>query len=395
MSANLVFISYQHRDRRLASLLAQELQLRGVIPWVDKTPGGFAAGDPSEAAARRVIGEAASGFVLVLTKHTWCSDFIKTIEVPEALARLRRDPHFWGCVVSPEYGMGEISSTMREQWGADFTQFHGYSRNRRARESVQSFMNRVATEVLRKHLDTQAPANVDRIEISVSSFEPVPGSPDELLHLDVFHPLQGNPYHNGTWERFLEGMQDAKVEVARRYGRPRLLVNGSKHFTAAFLTGRVFNRFPLDIRQTPMEVWSSDGELIPMDQFQVTYLPGSHREHTLVVEVATGEKDIARGVDSLIGSGRLANGGRLQIRPNNGRVNVTDVIARSLAHHICSEIDKVTRNKRTEQIHLFVAIPQALLMTLGTLFQGMPEVHVYEWTGTEYVKTLIVPARLR
>lgn len=395
MIVNRVFISYQHKDNRLAALLAQELQLRGIIPWVDKNPGGFAAGDPSETEARRVIREVVSGFVLVLTKNTWRSEFITTIEVPEALARLQRDPHFWVCVVSPEYGMGDISDKMQAQWGTDFTKFHGYSRNRRGRESVQSFMKRVGTEALRKHLDTQAPASTQRIEISINSFEPVPGSPEELLHLDAFHALGGHLRHTSVWERFLEGMQDAKVEMARRYGRARILVNGSKHYTAAFLAGRVFNRFPLDIRQTHAEVWSSDGEHSLLEQFEVKYRPGSHLEHTLLVELATGEKNIARGVDSLIGSGQLKNGGRLQVRPSNGRVNITDTISRSLAHRIYSEIDKATRSKRTEQIHLFVAVPQALLITLGTLFQGMPEVHLYEWTGTEYVKTLIVPSRLR
>lgn len=210
MIMNLVFVSYQHKDSLLAQMLGEELQLRGVIPWIDKKPGGFWAGDPSEAEARRVIREDISGFVLVLTAHTWCSDFIKRIEVPEALARRKRDPDFWICVVSPEYGMGEISTLMRERFGDNLAQFHGYSRDRRGRETIPSFMRRVAAEFLRKHIHTQVPTDPASIEISVNSYEPVPGSAEELLRLDVYHPLRSRPFHAQTWKRFMVAVQDAK-----------------------------------------------------------------------------------------------------------------------------------------------------------------------------------------
>jgi len=39
-----------------------------------------------------------------------------------------------------------------------------------------------------------------------------------------------------------------------------------------------------------------------------------------------------------------------------------------------------------------VAAPRATVMTLATLFQGMPDVHLYEWDGTHYRKSAVVPA---
>lgn len=113
--------------------------------------------------------------------------------------------------------------------------------------------------------------------------------------------------------------------------------------------------------------------------------------------MATGHKNLSTGVDQLVESRELEIGGRIRIRPRNGRVEVNDSISRSLAHQVYREIDRAANmsNRPVESVHLFVAAPQAFFMTLGTLFQGMPEVHLYEWTGCGYAKSLVIPSRLR
>lgn len=248
----------------------------------------------------------------------------------------------------------------------------------------------MARATLDKHLDTQAPVDRQRIEIQVSSREVLQGSPDELLRIDATSLLGGEVDNPEAWARLLAGMRDVKQQLAARYGRPRLLVNGSKHFTSAFMAGRMFNRFPLDIRQTAAEFWRSDGETEALDGFTIGYEPGSYTMRTLLVELATGEKDTRSGVDALIASGSLPNGGRLTVRPKAGRVNVNERISRSLAQQVYSEIDRAVNTKETDQVHLFVAAPQSFFMTLATHFQGMPEAHLYEWNGTEYHKSAIV-----
>lgn len=192
----------------------------------------------------------------------------------------------------------------------------------------------------------------------------------------------------------MAGLMDVKLEISNRFGRPALTVNGSKHLTAAFLTGRVFNRYQLNIRQGD-EYWSTAGSAASLDSFAIDYRPGSFARHALTVEIATGHKDIASGVDALIETDQLDLGGRLQVRPVEGRVNVTDPISRSLAQLVYSEIDRTANSKPTTEIHLFAAAPQSTLMTLGTLFQGQPHVHFYEWTARGYVKSIVIPSRLR
>lgn len=94
MIQNCVFLSHQHGSAPAVRRLAVELQVRGIIPWVDKLPGGFAAGDGSVEEARRIVRDEASAFLLYLTEKAINSCFIREIEIPEALARRNRQPSF-------------------------------------------------------------------------------------------------------------------------------------------------------------------------------------------------------------------------------------------------------------------------------------------------------------
>lgn len=387
---NRVFLSYQHESFAAISQLADELRFRGIVPWVDKLPGGFKAGDHSEREARRVIQEESSAFVLYLTEKVLCSDFIRCIEIPEARLRQRRDPSYPLVVVSPDYRFGALRTLTKDHFGVDLTPAHGYAREEA--EALEDFWVRVSRQILHRHMH-DLPRSADTFTLSVNTYERM-ALMDEGLYIDATHALDGDVSRADVWERLLAGMQDAKREVSNRFGRPRLIINGSKHLTAAFMTGRVFNQYPLDIRQKD-EYWTSDAPIELLDSFVVDYHPGAYTNPSLSVEIATGHKDIAAGVDTLITSGQLNPGGRLRIRPTQGRVNVTGSISRSLAHVAYSAIDEATNAQPTNEIHLFAAAPQAFLMTLGTLFQGMPENHLYEWTADGYIESLVVPSRLR
>lgn len=392
MIPNCVFLAHHNESQGTVNQLAQELQLRGLVPWVDKLPGGFSAGDGLEEEARRVIREEASAFLLYLTDKALKTQFIRDIEIPEALARRGRQPSFPIYAISAQYSFGEIAPLTEEHYGASLASYHGYSLNVRHLETEDEFILRVARGALEKHLDIQKLEDPQSIDVQVSSWESMKSTPEELLRVDATHLVDGKLDSPVTWARILTALVDIKRQLAVHYGRPRLVVNGSKHLTTAFIVGRVFNRFPLDIRQTASEYWRTYGALFPVPSFSFEHTPGSFAARTLIVEIATGDKDISKGVDDLIARGQVVKGGRLKVRPIQGRVNVTDVISRSLSQETYSAIDLAMRVQPTDQLHLFAAAPQAFFMTLGTLFQGMPDVYLYEWTGTKYLPTAVVPS---
>ena len=45
-----------------------------------------------------------------------------------------------------------------------------------------------------------------------------------------------------------------------------------------------------------------------------------------------------------------------------------------------------------EEIHIFAAVPQTMMVMLGMVFRGTPPVVLYEWTGSEYCRSLWLEA---
>lgn len=277
MTRNLFFLSYQNESIDDITQLAYELQFRGIVPWVDKLPGGFQAGDPSELEARRVIGEDSSGFLMYVTEKALDSGFVNNIEVPEALERQRREPAYPIVVVSPQFKFSELKQLTKEKFGIDLTFANGYARNED--ELTGRFLAKVAVHILRKHI-SMLPSQRGAFELSVNSYDSIASTPSELLRIDATQALGRYVTNTAIWSRLLEGVQDAKCEIANRFSRPRLVINGSKHFTAAFIVGRVFNQFRLDIRQKD-DYWSTAGSIQELNQFGVEYLPGFlYESHT-------------------------------------------------------------------------------------------------------------------
>lgn len=189
MVKNCVFLSHQHDSIGSITQLADELRFRGIVPWVDKLPGGFRAGDDSEHEARRVIKNESSAFVLYLTDRALCSDFIGRIELPEALLRKQREPSYPIVVISPHYRFSELRSLTKEHFGFDLAQAHGYTRS--GDETTEQFLTRVSRQLLHRHVH-DLPDVADELWLSVNTYERMASAPDEYLYLDATHALEAD-----------------------------------------------------------------------------------------------------------------------------------------------------------------------------------------------------------
>lgn len=88
-----IFLCHAHEDAPEIRLLAEELRLRSVAPWVDKE-GGCKVGDESAGEAERAIDEDCFGLLFYATPEAFKSDFIRQVEIRRALRRKERDPSF-------------------------------------------------------------------------------------------------------------------------------------------------------------------------------------------------------------------------------------------------------------------------------------------------------------
>ena len=194
-----------------------------------------------------------------------------------------------------------------------------------------------------------------------------------------------------AWARLLAGLRDVKAHIAATFGRPRLSVHGSKHLTAAFVFGRVFAPFELDIRQTPTSVWRTDAPISPAVPLVVEMDEAAIDTGTLVIEVASRDKDISVGVDALL-EVLPTPAVRLHLRPPDSPLDLDNALCRAMVAQVYAEIGRAMRGRSISAIHLFAAAPQAFMMMLGREFKGMPPVQLYEWNDGRYIPSLYVPA---
>jgi hypothetical protein len=250
-------------------------------------------------------------------------------------------------------------------------------------DSIAQGLATVAEETLEKLVCGHRALGADKIRIQYGTREIFPSGEEELLCIDG-----RSVYRNDgiiSWEDLLAGLRNVKRVIAKAFGRPVLIVEGSKHLTSAFLFGRVFQPFELQIRQTPAEYWTSSGVTAELELDVRTELKPCD---DLVVTVASGDKTLLASAVETVGQTSTS---QLSIAPVGDRFNLAADSSRWLASAVYRHIDKAVATVKPKRLHLFMAIPQATAMKLGQKFAGMPDTIVYDWNGNSYEAGKMIP----
>jgi len=391
MPISKLFLSHYSRYAAEVGEFATELRLRGIVPWVDKD-GGFTVGDHSEVEARRAIREDCFGLALYASSEVFERPFIRDVEIDEVKRALRQSDDFIVFALTRSLSFDELARRSVESFGLDLSPYHTY---RVSDGDLESF-GRIAAEIVTRVLRSTAPASPTTLRLQFSTREVMPDDPLDVLCINAVSLLGDAPSDDGAWLRTLAGLQDVKAAIAGILGRPRLAVGGSKHLTAAFMFGRVFAPFELDIRQTPTDWWSTDCRAAP-PPLATTLSTREAGAPALVVEVVGRYKDVGAGVDEYFRTaGTQAPIARLHLEATNPPLNIDNAMCRGIATQTYDEIEKALlalsrRGTPAHEIHLFVSAPQSFMMMLGREFKGMPAAVLYEWTGEQYVRTCRLP----
>jgi len=384
-----LFLSHFSHHSKEIRLLAKELRYRGIVPWIDKE-GGFAVADQSEAEARRAIREDCFGMLLYATEDIFARWFVTHIEMDEAKLAKRNDSRFLLFAIPRGMTFLELKEKSLSTYGVDLSANHTIALPDGCDLRIEQ--SRIASEILRKFLQEIPDSPNGEITIQVSTHEVFPPSVGEVLCVDGREAcrLDSEPEEFG---RLCTGLCDAKHEITHRFGQPRLRVEGSKHLSAAFALGRVFSQFRMNIRQRipstgVEEYWSSDSTYTGRDELKETFNM-VHGSQILAVELATGVKNLSPGVDEALATQGKFH--RLILRTEGG-LEVDNELCRALANQIYKAIDRAVARTGAQEIHLFAAAPQSLLIMLGQRFAGMPKTFVYDWFGTAYGPHRPIPA---
>lgn len=425
MSIKELFLAHHSRYRDELHYIAAELRLRGVVPWVDKD-GGFEVADECEAEARRAIRENCFGLILYATKSAFGRWFITNVELDEArkmydeakaagghfdfFAVPRRISYRYLAQKSKEIvgmSLADMNTvSIPESAGIAAWRYRTPEAAERARDLFVQKATTLASEISLRVIRKASEAG-DKSSISLqfrTRGERMPDKPDDVLFIDAGALCADDIPNEGQWERLARGLVDVRKHIASFYGRPRIHVHGSKHTTAAFLFGRVFARYPLDIQQKPTDqpkpIWASDIPDPGQEPFtaRVVARSGVQMSHSVTpgramfIEIAVGHKNVSAAVDAFISSGALQPVARLQLRGASGPLDVDNSLCRSMVRQTYTELEKAVKGYQPTELHLFMSGHMSYTMMLGREFRGMPPVHLYEWDGNNYVHTYCVAA---
>lgn len=395
MPIKKLFLSHYSQHSAEVEQLATELRIRGVVPWVDKD-GGLRVGDDSAQEARRAIREDCFGLALYATGDAFERPFIRDVEIDEAKNVKQVAHDFLLFAIPRKISFQQLASSSMTSFGIDLSPYHTHSITDDA--DLQAQFSKVAADIVGRVLHKAKPRVQRALSLQFSTRELMPLDRADVLCLDAVALLSQNPGDEEAWRRVLQGLSDVKRIIAGRCGRPRLVVSGSKHLSAAFMFGRVFSPFNMDVRQTRSSYWSCDGPVPDEAVFSSSFEERLDGSSGLIVEVVGRHKNVSAGVDDYLrrsASGQPA--GRLRLRPRGEPLDIDAASCRAMVTQTYEEIERaVARMSRhgqlPEEIHLFVAAPQSFMMLLGREFRGMPPVVLYEWTGVHYVRSCRVPS---
>lgn len=389
-----LFLCHYGGDAPEIRMLAEELGLRGVAPWVDKN-GGFSVGDESAGEAERVIGKECFGLLFYATPEAFGRDFIRQIEVNRTLQRKDEDLSFVLFAVPRRMGFGELSAKSIEAFGTDLGAYSSLEvggHGGEGEEWLHPRLSAVADEILDKVLArAREKGEAGALQMQFSTRNRLSDEPEDILCVDAVGLLEqsSDPSSQAeAWRRVHEGLLGVKRHISRHFGRPRLRVHGSKHLTAAFVLGYTFpsTTCELEIR-TKRDYWTSDCELTRRDLLRSNMHDGSVGSEVLYVEISTGDKRVRDGVRRYVRRTRVSPLKYLCLTPGpelESAPHMRNADACVIAWQVRREISHAISEHDISEVHIFAAVPQALAMMIGHNLNAMPPVQLYEYDGREY-----------
>ncbi len=397
-----IFLCHASEDAAEIRVLAEELKLRGIAPWLDKD-GGFGIGDESAGEAERAIGEDCLGLLFYATSEAFESDFIRQVEVGSAVRRKEEEPSFVLFAVPRRMGFGELSERSVRAFGLDLAAYSSLAleeANEAVGEPLRTGFGAVAGEVLDKVLGRARRRASDTFQMQFSTRELLADDPEDILRVDAVGLLERSEEPSSwpeAWSKVHEGLLDVKRRASRNLGRPRVRVHGSKHLTAAYVLGYVFPSTVCEIEiRTGHGYWSTDHEPTSGNLLRTSLSDGTVGSEKLYVEISTGDKLVREGVRRHVrrtGANpfkylRLTPGPNLEAAPFMSNAN-----ARAIALQIRRELGRAVSNYGISEVHLFAAIPQALAVMIGHSLNAMPPVHLYEYDDGKYALSHVLQRR--
>jgi hypothetical protein len=391
-----LFISHHHLSDKNVDILAEELRLRGVVPWVDHQCG-FDLGAPTPFEAQRIIKDECFGLMLYAHKlggvcpALESSDFIAKIEFPAALTCRTQDASFALFAVPDGLDFEELKRLTISTLGKDLALFDSLAIKKPFKTAAAKVARRALDKVISQELSLSGATR--KIQINFNSREYAPSQPGDVLDIDWSKAIGNQRNIPGpTQSRIIAALRDIRQAICSGYGPCTLRIRGRFNLSVALLLGRAFpasSHFKLEIAQND-DFWSTECEPSPTEPFEVAYEYGEVGSDELFVGVTATEKETGQKIRQLIterGSEPFAYldfipvGG---IRPHAVEDNS---VCCAMARQVRIEVAKILNKHSIRKIHFFTAVPQALAVMIGHNMNATCPIQTYEIDDNNYLNS--------
>ncbi|MBN2502996.1 MAG: SAVED domain-containing protein [Anaerolineales bacterium] len=383
-----LFISYYSGDEKEVIELSSLLKLRGIKVWRDQEKG-LLSGDATQQKIKEFIEGHCFGFLFYATPKALSRDFIKKIEITEAIREYENNSFFRLITILRDLSFNELTAFSLKEFGLNFSNFFALSINEPFANSSQECVS-VAQSILDKICqdETESIKELTPLKIQYCTREKIKDQPDSDFVIDATH-LTDIQFNSDAWELVSDGLKDIKKSISRYYGRPRLEFSGSNYLTGSFLLGHIFSApsgFKSNIR-TKYNFWSTECKPLSDSGFIQRVETGNIKSTDLFVEITATEKPVQSAVRRYISKIGKEPFRRVQFSPKDGPIigAIQDnSVCTALAFQIRESITEIIETYNIEKIHIFGSIPQAFAFILGHNLNATRPIQLYEYDGCNY-----------
>lgn len=382
-------LSYAREDAEEVKFLQLQLRIRGVRAWRDVTD--LPLGGATEVEIADAIENIADAIVIYFTPQSLNSHFVWEKEIPVALHRRERDPHFGIIPILKDVSYQQVQKQCEAHGYRSLTDFNAV--HLLEAELIQGKLRSVADQVLKSSLKPRlSRAKADRHyepAIMLRTFKDVssPASLDlDLNWWDVFHDRNRLPTAEEWRNTLFPALRDVKNALAESPVSRKLRISLFATLPLAFALGYAFPapaKYSLLVQNKDDIWWGTAGAADASPPFRRITYSGEGDSHTAIVEIEVAAHT-ADGTACYLEKSKLSY--RQHIRyelpdgPDfvNGVKNATHAL--TMAQYIGREL-RALCGKGVTQIHLFAAIPAALAVLLGHQFNSLCPISLYQYVA--------------
>ncbi|MFN8861972.1 MAG: SAVED domain-containing protein [Gemmatimonadaceae bacterium] len=393
------FLSHWRGDATVIDALQRALRFRGLHAWRDVDD--LELGHDFKEALRVAIRKEVSAFIALVTPQFLTREIIWDIEVPEALARIERDPEFLiiplFCGVSP----AELTAACESRGLADLSAFNGYRVEPQAdREPQDAQVRTVAQRTLRAGLRPRFKSAADYVpRLLLRSQQHVATVGGADLDIDWTAAFASGCPTAAEWEsELMPALSDIR-DVLGSLSQRQLHIEVQSRLSAPLAFGEVFSataKYTLIFGGTN-GAWST---ATPRNRAPVLIrhdrTTSGPDNATAVVEVSIA-RDAGRAVSAHAASLESGFSRAVRLEPTEGPS--TEAVqdagwAISAAWEVGDCLRALHDEEGVRHFHLYVAAPAEWCVLLGHTLNAVGKITVHQWHSTtaQYVQACTLGA---